>query len=99
MATAEISVLPIGRDGASVGDVIAEMRRRLEAQDRVAFEMHGMGTSLEGETADIFALCAELHAVPFEHGLPRASTVIKVDERTDREQTLADKVASVERQL
>lgn len=99
MATAEITVLPIGRDGASVGDQIAEIRRRLEAQDRVKFEMGGMGTSLEGDTADIFALCAELHSAPLEAGIPRCYTVIKIDERTDREQTLAEKVESVERQV
>ena len=37
--------------------------------------------------------------VPFELGLPRVYTVLKLDERRDREQTLDDKVASVERLL
>lgn len=99
MATAEITVLPIGREGASVGDVLVEIRRRLEAQDRVGFEMHAMGTSLEGEAADLFALAAELHEVPFESGIPRVYTMLKVDQRSDREQGLADKVESVERRL
>jgi uncharacterized protein (TIGR00106 family) len=61
--------------------------------------MHAMGTSLEGTTEDILAVVAELHAVPFEQGVPRVYTVLKLDERRDREQTLADKVASVERLL
>jgi uncharacterized protein (TIGR00106 family) len=99
MATADITVLPIGREGASVGDVLVEVRRRLEAQDRVKFEMHAMGTALEGEAADIFALAAELHRVPFEQGIPRVYTVLKVDQRSDREQSLADKVRSVEDRL
>ena len=42
---------------------------------------------------------AKLHAVPFEMDVPRVSTVLKLDERRDREQTLDDKVASVERLL
>jgi len=58
-----------------------------------------MGTSLEGSTADILALVAELHAVPFEAGVPRVYTVLKLDERRDREQTLEDKVESVRRRL
>jgi uncharacterized protein (TIGR00106 family) len=58
-----------------------------------------MGTSLEGETADIRAVVGELHAVPFELGVPRVYTVLKLDERRDKEQTLADKVASVQRLL
>ena len=57
--------------------------------------MHAMGTSLEGETADILAVVGELHAVPFELGIPRVYTVLKLDERRDKEQTLEDKVASV----
>lgn len=92
-------MLPIGREGASLGDILVEVRRRLEAQDRVRFEMHAMGTSLEGEAADIFALAADLHQVPFSTGVPRVYTILKVDQRSDREQSLADKVESVERRL
>ncbi len=60
---------------------------------------HAMGTSLEGETADVLALVGELHAVPFELGVPRVYTVLKLDERRDKTQTFDDKVASVQRLL
>jgi uncharacterized protein (TIGR00106 family) len=58
-----------------------------------------MWTSLEGTIADILAIVGELHAVPFDQGAPRVYTVLKLDERRDREQTLEDKVTSVERLL
>ncbi len=61
--------------------------------------LHAMGTSLEGPTEDVLALVGELHAIPFAMGIPRVYTVLKLDERRDREQTLDDKVASVERLL
>ncbi|MBX5442243.1 MAG: MTH1187 family thiamine-binding protein [Solirubrobacteraceae bacterium] len=99
MATAEISVLGLGRSDPSASAYIAEMQRRLAAQDRVRYELHAMGTSLEGDTADILAIVAELHEVPFEMGLPRVYTVLKLDERRDKPQTLADKVESVRRRL
>ena len=99
MATADLTVIALGRPGASASAYIAEIQRRLRAQDRVRYVMHAMGTSLEGTTEDILATVAELHAVPFELGVPRVYTVLKLDERRDREQTLADKVASVERLL
>jgi uncharacterized protein (TIGR00106 family) len=99
MATAEITVLPIGREGASVSDLLAGLRRHLEAQDKVRFEMGAMGTSLEGSTEDILALTGELHALPFESGIPRVYTVLKLDERSDKEQTLESKVKSVEDHL
>ena len=99
MATADLTVIALGRPDASASAYIAEIQRRLRAQSRVRFAMHAMGTSLEGSTADILAVVGELHAVPFELGVPRVYTVLKLDERRDREQTLDDKVASVERLL
>lgn len=95
MATADITVLPIGREGASVSDLLAEIARHLAAQDSVHYEMHAMGTALEGETADIFAIAAEIHRIPFSAGIPRVYTVLKLDERTDKAQTLDNKVESV----
>jgi uncharacterized protein (TIGR00106 family) len=96
MATADLTVLGLGRPDPSASAYIAEIQRRLAAQDRVGYRMHAMGTSLEGETADILTLVGELHAVPFEMGLPRVYTVLKLDERRDKpSQTLADKERSV----
>jgi uncharacterized protein (TIGR00106 family) len=99
MATADLTILSLGRAETSASTYIAEIQRRLAAQDRVRYVMHAMGTSLEGETADILAIVGELHAVPFELGIPRVYTVLKLDERRDKAQTLEDKVASVERLL
>ena len=99
MATADLTVIALGGAETSASRYIAEIQRRLAAQDRVGYVMHAMGTSLEGETAEILALVAELHAVPFELGIPRVYTVLKLDERRDREQTLASKVESVQRLL
>ena len=95
MATAELTVISLGRAEASASRYIAEIQRRLAAQDRVGYELHAMGTNLEGSTPDILALVAELHAVPFELGIPRVYTVLKLDERRDAEASLASKVASV----
>ena len=99
MATADLTVIALGRAEVSASRYIAEIQRRLAAQDRVRYRLHAMGTALEGTTADILAVVAELHAVPFELGLPRVYTVLKLDERRDREQSLEDKVTSVERLL
>ena len=99
MATADLTVIALGRPDASASAYIAEIQRRLAAQDRVRYRLHAMGTSLEGSTADVLAVVAELHAVPFELGVPRVYTVLKLDERRDREQTLEDKVQSVRRRL
>jgi uncharacterized protein (TIGR00106 family) len=99
MATADLTVISLGRAETSASEYIAAIQRKLAQQDRVRYELHAMGTSLEGETADILAIVGELHAVPFELGIPRVYTVLKLDERRDKPQTLEDKVASVQRLL
>lgn len=99
MATADLTILALGRPDPSASAYIAEIQRHLAAQDRVRYVMHAMGTSLEGATADILAVVGELHAVPFAMGIPRVYTVLKLDERRDKDQTLEDKVASVQRRL
>jgi uncharacterized protein (TIGR00106 family) len=100
MATADLTVLALGRPEVSASAYIAEIQQRLARQDRVRYRMHAMGTSLEGTTADILAVVAELHSVPFEEGVPRVYSVLKLDERRDRpDQTLDDKVRAVEERL
>lgn len=108
MATADLTVIALGRPDTGASRYIAEIQRRLAAQDRVRYRLHAMGTSLEGSTEDPTTrlrravpvrVVGELHAVPFELGVPRVYTILKLDERRDREQSLDDKVASVERLL
>lgn len=100
MATADLTILALGRPDASASEYVAAVQRHLAGQDRVRYLMHAMGTSLEGETADILAVVGELHALPFELGIPRVYTVLKLDERRDKPgQTLEDKVRSVEERL
>jgi uncharacterized protein (TIGR00106 family) len=100
MATADLTVIGLGRQSASASEYIAEMQRRLQAQDKVRFKLHAMGTELEGKVEDILEVVRQLHNVPLEAGLPRVYTVLKLDERIDKPmQTLDDKVKSVEDQL
>jgi uncharacterized protein (TIGR00106 family) len=100
VATADLTVIALGTDDPSAGACVAEIQRRLAAQDRVRYRLHAMGTSLEGPAGDILAVVGDLHRVPFEQGAPRVYTVLKLDERRDRpDQTLDDKVRSVERRL
>lgn len=100
MATAELTVIGLGRSDPSAGEYIAEIQRRLAAQEKVSYELHAMGTELEGRVEDILEVVRVLHNVPFEAGLPRVYTVLKLDERMDKPaQTLEEKVKSVEDQL
>ncbi len=83
MATADLTVLALGRPDVSASDYIAAIQRHLAAQDRVGYRLHAMGTELEGTTEDILAIVGELHTIPFDQGIPRVYTVLKLDERRD----------------
>jgi uncharacterized protein (TIGR00106 family) len=99
MATADLTVISLGRPDLSASPYIAEIQRRLAGQDRVRYRLHAMGTSLEGSTDDVLAIVRELHEVPFGMGIERVYTVLKLDDRRDKEQSLEDKVTSVENLL
>jgi uncharacterized protein (TIGR00106 family) len=99
VATADLTVISLGRPELSASKYIAEIQKRLAAQDRVRYRLHAMGTSLEGSTDDVLALVRELHEVPFGMGIERVYTVLKLDDRRDKDQSLEDKVESVEKLL
>ena len=99
MATADLTVISLGRPELSASPYIAEIQKRLAAQDKVRYRLHAMGTSLEGSTDDVLALVRELHEVPFGMGIERVYTVLKLDDRRDKEQTLDDKVSAVKNLL
>src|SRR4051812_49924408 len=81
MATADLTVIGLGRQSASASEYIAEMQRRLQAQDKVRYKLHAMGTELEGQVEDILEVVRILHNVPFEAGLPRVYTRLKLAAR------------------
>ena len=96
---AEISVVPIGTNGPSVGAIVAEALRALEAYPDVQHELSGMGTTLIGELPDVLAACGAMHSAALGAGAPRCYTIIKMDERSGKFSSADDKVASVQRHL
>jgi uncharacterized protein (TIGR00106 family) len=62
-------------------------------------ELHAYGTNIEGEWDEVFAVVKQCHERIHAMGAPRITTTIKAGTRTDREQTMADKVHSVKEKL
>jgi uncharacterized protein (TIGR00106 family) len=90
---ADVSVIPLGV-GVSVSRFVAACEKVFrEAGLKTA--LHAYGTNVEGEWDDVFAAVKRCHEVIHEMGAPRVSTSIKVGTRTDREQSMEDKVRSV----
>lgn len=93
----DISVVPLGV-GTSLSEYVAACQRVFyEAGLRTV--LHASGTNVEGEWDVVFAAIRRCHEVVHAMGAPRVSSTLRVGTRVDREQTLDDKVQSVERRL
>ena len=96
MVVLEFSMTPIGK-GESVSPYVA---RSLDIIDRsgLAYELHAMGTLIEGELDEVLAVVRACHE-RMAQDCARISTAIKIDYRQGKSGRLAGKIASVERQL
>lgn len=94
---ADVCVVPIGV-GVSVSRFIAACEKVFE-DGGLAYSLHAYGTNVEGEWEAVFAAIRRCHEVVHDMGAPRISTTIRVGTRTDRVQTMADKIESVHQKL
>ena len=95
MAIAAVSISPTGA-GVSVSRYVAAALRVVRGQDRVRYRLDPMFTTLEGDLGEVYALVARMQEAVFAAGASRVGTVIKIDDRRDREGSMEDKVASVD---
>lgn len=89
----DLCVVPLGV-GVSVSDYVAACERVIREAGLNA-NMHAYGTNIEGDWDDVMAAVKRCHEVVHDMGAPRITTTIKLGTRTDRAQTMEDKVRSV----
>ena len=93
----DFTVVPVGT-GVSLSPYIAEVERVL-GRTGLNHELHANGTNMEGEWEDVMAAIRSCHEALHAMGVPRIHTDIKLGTRSDREQHMADKVASVKAKI
>ncbi len=93
----DLAVVPLGV-GVSLSSYVAACEQVLR-EAGLEPRLHANGTDVEGDWDEVFAAVKRCHQVVHEMGAPRITTVIKLGTRTDREQTMDDKVRSVEAKL
>lgn len=94
---ADLCVVPLGV-GVSVSKYVVACERIL-TEAGLKTQLHAYGTNIEGDWDEVFAAIKRCHEVIHDMGAPRITTTLKFGTRTDREQTMDDKVASVEKKL
>jgi uncharacterized protein (TIGR00106 family) len=90
----DLCVVPLGV-GVSVSKYVALCQKILEDAG-LNIRLHAYGTNIEGEYDQVFAAIRQCHEQIHAAGAPRISTTIKLGSRVDREQTMVDKLRSVE---
>lgn len=93
----ELCVIPMGV-GVSVSEYVAACEKVL-TEAGLKIHLHAFGTNIEGEWDDVMAAVKKCHEVVHTMGAPRITTSIKIGTRVDREQSMEEKVRSVEGKL
>ncbi len=94
---ADLCVVPLGV-GVSVSEYVAACEKVLKDAG-LKTSLHAYGTNIEGEWDDVFAAIKKCHEVIHQMGAPRITTTLKFGTRTDRAQTMEDKVQSVQKKM
>jgi len=93
----DLCVVPLGV-GLSVSKYVAACHKII-SDAGLKSELHAYGTNIEGEWDAVFDVVKKCHEKIHAMGAPRITTTIKAGTRTDRDQTMADKVESVKGKL
>ena len=94
---ADVCIIPLGV-GVSVSKEIA-VCERIFAEAGLQTHLHAYGTNVEGEWDRVFAAVKRCHEELHAQGVPRISTSMKFGTRTDRAQSMDDKIRSVAEKL
>jgi uncharacterized protein (TIGR00106 family) len=93
----DLCIVPIGV-GVSLSPYVAACAKVL-TEAGLKTSLHSYGTDIEGEWDAVFAAVKRCHEVVHGMGAPRITTTIKLGTRTDRAQTMEDKVRSMQEKL
>ena len=93
----DVSIVPLGV-GLSLSPYIAECERIFQAAG-LKTALHAYGTNVEGEWDDVLGAVKRCHEALHAMGAPRISTNMRLGTRTDREQTMEEKVKSVSEKM
>ena len=93
----DVCVVPMGV-GVSVSKYVVECEK-IFAEAGLNHRMHAYGTNVEGDWDEVMAAIKKCHETVHEMGAPRIGTTIRLGTRTDREQSMQDKIDSVESKM
>lgn len=100
MAIVDVTIIPIGTEDPSVSAHVAEVHQVLKQYEgKITYQLTPMSTLIEGELPVLFEVIQAIHEVPFQHGVKRVATNIRIDDRRDKVSTMDGKLAAVQGKL
>ncbi len=88
----DLCVVPMGV-GVSVSKYVV-MCENILKEAGLHHTLHSFGTNVEGEWDEVMGAVKRCHDEIHAAGAPRITTTMRIGSRTDREQTMADKMVS-----
>ena len=99
MALVEVSIIPLGTETPSVSKYVARAVEVLQDEKDIKYELTAMGTIIEGELERLLTIVQKMHQAVLDAGIMRVVTIIKIDERRDKNSSMRSKIESVKREL
>ena len=96
-AIADVCIVPLGV-GLSLSEYVAACEHIFK-EAGLNPQLHAYGTNIEGDLDEVVTAIKRCHEKMHEMGAPRITTSIRLGTRTDKLQTMQEKVESVQRHL
>lgn len=100
MITADFAILPVGTENSELKEYITIAVQSIK-DSGLSYQLTGMGTQIEAKNLnELYEAIAAAQEAVFKDGIGRVYSVIKIDDRRDREnRTLNAKVNTVNNML
>ena len=94
MPLLEISVIPVGTDNPSIGELVTESCKNVKGK-QLQYRITPTSTIIEGQLDDLLDVAKKMHNAPFKSGVDRVITSMKIDERHDKRSDMEDMIEEV----
>jgi uncharacterized protein (TIGR00106 family) len=93
----DVSIIPLGV-GLSLSPYVAECEKIFKEAGLTTM-LHANGTNIEGEWDKVFEAIKKCHERLHQMGVPRISSNVRIGTRIDKDQSMIDKIKSVEEKM
>lgn len=96
MVIAEISVVPVGTGTTSEREAVQAALDALGGLEGLKVEVTALGTIVEGNWPQVMEAVRRMHEAPFQTGVQRLMTSIRLDDRRDKQESMEEMVGVVQ---